>query len=484
MQLTPRSSLPLPAPSMVVSAAIGLAVAVAVGLSPIAATAIAVSVASVAILAVLGRGIVGVSLGLLATLLAGYVLLGRGLAHVGVAPLYVGEMTLAVALIGVVAAVGRARLSWLHWVVVAFMAWGALQTIPYLGRYGLDAIRDAVTWGYALFALAVSLMLTRARLETGVRWYARLLPVFVLWVPVAAVIALTIGDAFPGGPGSEIPLVYFKGGDMGVHLAGFGAFVLLGLDQRLGRRLPEPLFWLLWMADVVVVGVITRGGMFASLAAFGAFLFAPSVQRFARPLLMGGILLAAVALVNPTIDLGLERRLSLSQVIDNVTSVLGDRGETEAAGQLQGTKTFRLKWWGTIADYTINGPYFWTGKGFGINLADADGFQVTPDHALRSPHNGHVEVLARMGVPGLVLWVLLNVGWAWAMVRRAVEDRTRDPLRAGIAAWLFLYWVAILVNSSFDPYLQGPQGGIWYWTVIGVGLFIAATARGEPERTT
>ena len=28
-------------------------------------------------------------------------------------------------------------------------------------------------------------------------------------------------------------------------------------------------------------------------------------------------------------------------------------------------------------DYTVFGDYFWTGKGFGINLADDDGFQTT-----------------------------------------------------------------------------------------------------------
>ena len=75
---------------------------------------------------------------------------------------------------------------------------------------------------------------------------------------------------------------------------------------------------------------------------------------------------------------------------------------------LEGTKEFRLRWWSDIINYTINGPYFWTGKGFGINLADDDGFQVYADHSLRAPHNGHIEILARTGVPGLILWILMN----------------------------------------------------------------------------
>ena len=37
------------------------------------------------------------------------------------------------------------------------------------------------------------------------------------------------------------------------------------------------------------------------------------------------------------------------------------------------------------------------------------------------------------------------------------------------------------MNASFDVYLQGPMGGIWYWSIIGLGIavagFIAREAR-------
>jgi O-antigen ligase len=189
-------------------------------------------------------------------------------------------------------------------------------------------------------------------------------------------------------------------------------------------------------------------------------------------MLVGLGLFAAVALVNPVVDLGLERRLSLGQVIDNVLSVLSDSDDSATQAQLQGTKRFRLAWWNTIIDYTVNGPYFWTGKGFGVNLADDDGFQISADGSLRAPHNGHIEVLARMGVPGLVLWIVFNLGFAIALARRAAGRG--PPVRRAIFAWLFVYWAAMVVNASFDPYLQGPQGGIWYWTVVGIGLALIA----------
>lgn len=28
----------------------------------------------------------------------------------------------------------------------------------------------------------------------------------------------------------------------------------------------------------------------------------------------------------------------------------------------------------------------------------------------------------------------------------------------------------MLINLSFDVYLEGPVGGMWFWTVIGLGV--------------
>ena len=147
-----------------------------------------------------------------------------------------------------------------------------------------------------------------------------------------------------------------------------------------------------------------------------------------------------------------------------------------------------MAWWDTIIDYTVNGPYFWTGKGFGINLADADGFQVGDvgtDTSLRAPHNGHMEILARTGVPGFALWFLLNAVWLVTMLRALVRSRRADDLhRAGLLVWLIVFWAAALVNASFDVYLQGPHGGIWFWSVVGLGIALAreAPARSDSRR--
>ena len=46
--------------------------------------------------------------------------------------------------------------------------------------------------------------------------------------------------------------------------------------------------------------------------------------------------------------------------------------------------------------------------------------------------------------------------------------------------------VAILVNAYFDPTLESPQVAIWLWTIVGIGLGLAAIARlaTKPHHTT
>jgi hypothetical protein len=39
-----------------------------------------------------------------------------------------------------------------------------------------------------------------------------------------------------------------------------------------------------------------------------------------------------------------------------------------------------------------------------------------------------------------------------------------------VFAFIGTFGVALLVNASFDVYLEGPMGGIWFWCIYGLGL--------------
>jgi hypothetical protein len=416
----------------------------------------------------LGSRLTTLFMGLLAALLVGYALFDRAFAYIGVYPVYVSEMVLTVALLHMLVSIRQIRLTWLHWLLMAFMVVGLSRTLPFLGTYGIDALRDAALWGYGFFALAVSIAIRPKHFERIASLYGWMIPVFLVWAPLASLAARLYSGDLPTFLDSGASILSLKNGDLGVHLAGIGAFVIVGLNRaRLAGWATEIAIWALWLVGVAVPGSANRGSLLAASTAFiaGAFML-PGLRRVGQ-FALAAVLALVVAGIAPQIDVASQRSLSVDQLVKNISSVVADTG----ADELEGTKEWRTQWWGAIIDYTFGGPYFWTGKGFGINLADDDGFQVLDNSALRSPHNSHLTVLARMGVPGLTLWVLLQAGFGaslfWSFVR---ARRNRATFWCRIDAWLLVYWIAMLVNASFDVYLEGPQGGIWFWSIFGLGL--------------
>jgi hypothetical protein len=412
----------------------------------------------------------------LGLLLIGYAFFGRSFAHIGVAPVYLGEVALVLASLVLLRHWRRVgSLGAIEILLLAFMVLGAVHTVRFLPRDGVDALRDGVLWGYAFVAFAVTALLRREHFGKIADVYGLLAPAFIIWVVAGRL--LSQNPSLPTIPGSDVSVISFKGGDMGVHLAGIAALVVVGLFLR-GRSfadLGSAILIPLWVIAIAFNGSINRGGLFAAMVGWGAvFLVRPS-RRWTLGIVLAGLVLSLVALADPAIEAHNRREISLDQIVANLSSTVLDTGDP----LLDGTKHFRLRWWNDIVDYTVFGPYFLTGKGFGVNLADDDGYQIKRDRSLRAPHNSHLTVLARMGVPGFALWILVQLAFGIGLVRAY-----RAARRAGavfwcrIDAWILAYWLAMLLNTSFDPYLEGPQGGIWFWAVIGMGLAAMRVQRG------
>jgi len=418
----------------------------------------------------------------LGAILAGYAFLDRGFAYVGVPPLYVGELVLLLGILAAVVGGGFAPVlrSPVLWLLIAFAVEGVLRTAPYWSTYGVDALRDGVIWEYGSFAILVAAFLLRARhLATIPDIYRRWLPWFLFWVPAAIAVQKFAPTASPLAPGSAVPLLALKSGDVAVHLAGIASFLLLGLHQfgaprsrPNSSRLLEWMCWLAWIVAALGVSSSNRGGLLAILGAVTVVLAIRPMSRSGHAGLfrisyVAVVLTLVFVLFNIQLDAGEGRQISPQQIAANLASVVGSSGQSG----LQGTRDWRLQWWQQITKYTVVGPYFWTGKGYGINLADADGFQVNADGSLRDPHNGHMDILARTGVPGLALWVALQSTFGVSLVRAYLRARRgKREWWARLNLWILAYWLAFLINMSFDVYLEGPQGGIWFWSLMGFGI--------------
>jgi O-antigen ligase len=238
--------------------------------------------------------------------------------------------------------------------------------------------------------------------------------------------------------------------------------------------------WALWTVTFLMAASINRGGMLAMLAALAV----PLVLRTSRlwmPLVLTTVLISSIAFVDLEFSLGGRRAISPRQLVLNALSIV----DRDASDDLSGTREWRLRWWQKIVDYTLFGDHGWTGKGFGINLHRDDGVATSRASILRSPHNGHLTVLARSGLPGACLWLALQSCFAVTMVRalRYARRHGRTGL-AALHAWVLAYWAAFVVNASFDVFLEGPQGGIWFWCLMGFGMALMdAQRRGASDPT-
>jgi hypothetical protein len=410
---------------------------------------------------------------LLSGVLLGYAMIGKGFAYLGLPPLFIGEIALSAGLV-VMLRTGCliAALATLpSLVLAATMLWVLLRTLPYVGVYGFDALRDSVVIMYGGFAFVVIALLLEdgRRINTILRYYRAFLNIYIPAIAFLFAFSRYLEDHIPRWPGYNVPLLHVGSGEIAVHLAGAVVFALVGF------RKVTPLWIMFVLAALPMVITSSRAAMLAVvLPIIFTTLVLGKVRELAAALVVGLFICVAVyAVESATYSREAlpetERQLSTRQIVKNAESIIGSSDE-----KLEGTKTWRLEWWDIIMKNTVFGPNFWTGRGFGLNLADADGFQHRRDPnspLLRSPHNVHMTILARAGVPGVALWLLFLAGW-FGMLTNAMlaARRRRQPEWVGLFLFTICYVMSVVINATFDVALEGPMQGIWFWCLVGFGI--------------
>jgi hypothetical protein len=400
--------------------------------------------------------------------LAGYALFGKGFAYVGYPPLLIGEVAM---LLGVLVLLRSgcwiATLSTVPSVLVAaLLLLVMLSTAVDFRTYGLESVRDSAVVLYALFTFVVIALLLEDPRRLG--WIVDAYSGFAWWYGLLGAAMVYVTTAFsqylPIWPLSGVSLVYVKLNEAAVHLSGVAVFMLLGF------RAVSPL-WLFVLIVSITMITPSRGAMLSCLVPIGvAAVVGRQFHRLMPVLLFAGALFVLALVSGIEIETQEGRGLGAQRIVENVQSIFG----TSASGNLDGTKQWRLRWWQTIEDYTFRGPYFWTGKGFGMSLAETDGFVVGVERGgpiLRSPHNAHYTLLARAGVPGLALWLAVLAAWFIALLRAMLTARRNGDVRwANLFLWTGCYVLAIVIDASFDVALEGPMLGIWFWSLFGFGI--------------
>jgi len=425
---------------------------------------------------------------MLSCMLLGYATIGKGFAYLGLPPLFIGEIALLLGLfVFLRSGCFVAALASLPSVLLAAaMLWVLIRTVPFVGKYGFESLRDSVVIMYGGFAFVITALLIEdaRRINTLVRYYALFVGVFIPVVPFTLAVTRYWWESIPQWPGYNVPILFVQPTEVAVNLTGAAVFVLAGF-----RRVPF-VFAVPVLASLAMVLTTSRGGMLAIVV---PIIFATIVLGKWRMLAAGLAVVLALIVIAPVVesasdsgpeDLGVKRQISSQQLVANVESIVGYSDE-----KLEGTKTWRLEWWDIIMKHTVFGPNFWGGRGFGLNLADADGFQDRADPnspLLRSPHNVHMTILARAGVPGAAVWILFLVSWLGVIANALLVARRRgDAEWVGLFLWIGCYAASAVINASFDVALEGPVQGIWFWCLIGFGMGAAMVYRcqiGVPSR--
>ncbi|MBV6623405.1 MAG: O-antigen ligase family protein [Rivularia sp. (in: Bacteria)] len=399
--------------------------------------------------------------------LLGYALCGRGFSYWGVAPLFIGEITLAFGLVTLSINKSFPKLLKLPqtWFLIIFMLWCCINTVPYFPIYGLFAIRDAALWYYCFFALIVGTLLVSKprRFLFMIKRYQQFSKIFIIIIPFLWLTSKFV--PLPRVPGAAVELITLKPADIMVNLSAIIAFYV-GSNLL---RFQASFFILMFLINLGVAATNSnRSGLLAFLNAFSIVSFTRSKSSKIWQLFAVLIfILLLIAIIKPDI---------FEPVILKIGSIFIDNNER------QGTKEYRLEWWTHLINTTVFGDYFWTGRGFGFNLGAGTGFDPLGNGVVRSPHNGHITVLARAGVPGAVMWLVLQLSWAGSILIKHFQSKAKGEIRwAGIFLTLFAYWIAVMTTTTFEVIIEGPTGGIWLWTMYGVGLAAMYIHKRYPE---
>jgi hypothetical protein len=407
---------------------------------------------------------------LVAVLVLGYLSMSRTFAHLGVPPIYVGEIGLATFLalrfrtvIGVWLG-GLLRPSPLgafSWMLLISLSYGTAQLARclWIGHLPLSALQNFVFHVYPLFFFV--------GVSVGVRnpdFLRKLMKILAWWivlygVPYVLVLGrlgepaelsseiATFGQPTGGGSISVLGLLS-TGGSFG-HvwpLVILNSIVLLGVQSRAE--------WLSFSVALVAWGYLSRRlGWVLRVAAVVATLLAIGFItdfRLPSPTTRGGEM-STRALIGR----------ALAPIAPQTASRLTDRADSYA-----GTVSWRTEWWSEIWKMVHSTPErALIGAGYDYPLWNLHPEQLQDE--VRTPHSAVLFTLGYTGWTGLAVFYALQLTLGAILLR--VYRRTGQAL--GVCLWL-----QSMVWAPFDPFFESPFAVIPAYLLLGLAAAPCLTA--------
>jgi len=344
--------------------------------------------------------------------------------------------------------------------ILFFIAISCIYILRGFAKYDiLDLIRDSFIFQYGWFVFI--LFLFKDKIEQV--WET--LFFIYKWFPFVALLNFILQYFVPFfetvTPFGGIPILLYKNGDMGVQLLISTLLLLYTFEKK-------PLKWRVLLSlvialDFLILASYSRSGIVAFLSSMLCFIyFNKDIQLQSRVRLLLKYLPVILLIVTPIyINIKVTenfqgRSVGFEQIKNNFSSIIG--GTTDATSE--DNVIWRLVWWAKILDYSFSAPNFFIGKGLGMSLATDDDI-ITLDENLRSPHNFHLNIMARFGILIFLIWTYFLIQVLKPLFKKQLIGR-----RLLIGCIL----LAFLINASFDVFLEGPMGAFPFWTWLGLYL--------------
>lgn len=354
------------------------------------------------------------------------------------------------------------RRSALDWAVLAWLILGSARFLFDFPRHGLLAARDFAIVYYAAFFFIVRHLAATPRVW---RYLDGCILAAFLGLPLTyALSTLLPGLLFEHLSFHGAPLIFFKD-DLAITFFAVGS-VHLYFRSADRYRIPCQL-----LAVGYAAFVLARDNR-ASVAGLGvAAGLLLAARRWPYPALLGVIVATGLIGLGGLASVGQNdwARDKLQAMADRAVSLVDFSGHASYSSQESGHKgdnnRFRLVWWKNVAEETWQrGPVF--GLGFGEDLAAGFLREYYPDSAedftTRSPHNIHMTVFGRLGLAGITLWL----GFCAILLQRTWRTLRSSPEPAAWATWCGL--CIVLASASFGVVLEGPMGGVFFWSLLGL----------------
>lgn len=321
----------------------------------------------------------------------------------------------------------------------------------------VNVIRDSFIFQYGWFVFILFLF----QEEQDFIW-AQLLKIYT-WFPIFG-FCIFIGQFFVPVLSElkifgNIPIVLYKYGDMGVHLLISSILLLMYSEKISSKKL-----WILVVAivlDFLIIAAYSRSGALSFIIGLICFFYfnknviLKSRTRFLLKWLPLVLLIVIPFYVSLEVSENFQgRSIGFEQIKDNFGTIIGSGINANSEKNI----TWRLLWWAKIINYSFTPSGLFVGKGLGMSLADADGISSLDDE-LRSPHNFHLNIMARFGVILFFVWMY----WIY-IILKPIFKKQLGTLSLAISCII----MAFLINASFDVFLEGPMGAFPFWTWVGL----------------